>query len=562
MFSRLLSEAKPSEGEDEGKPEKGKLHRFLNSQTGGIGAAAGILAISALVSRFLGLIRDRLLAGTFGASPELDSYFAAFRIPDLVYSILIAGGVIVAFLPLFSEYFLKNQKEAWRFVNNVLSIFLFFLVLISLGILIFAPTLIKLITPGFNPEQINLTVLLTRILFLSPILLGLSSIFSGVLQYFNRFLAYSLTPVLYNLGIIFGILFIVPYFGILGVAIGVILGAFFHFAIQIPSALSCGFRYQPVFNFKAPGLKRVFLLMAPRTFAVASWQINLIVITAIASTLTTGSITIFNLANNLQYLPLGIIGTAFATAAFPFLSRFWANHQDGKFIEAFSSALRQTLYFIFPVTFLMYLLRNQIVEIVLEQGEFSQVAAQLTAVSLGLFCLGTIALSLVPLLSRIFFSFQDTKTPTLITLVVMLLNIALSFYFVRLLAPASSFGFGAGFQIFLKNVFSLQDIQNISILGLPLAWSIGSIFHFLLLITFLYKRIGDFKLKEIFSSFLKILLASILMTAGALFVIQNTSGAVFQTVAAGLAAGLIYLLATFLLKSPELKTVKTRIFKK
>lgn len=545
------------------------FNRFLNSQANGIGAAAGILAISAFVSRLLGLVRDRLLAGTFGASPELDSYFAAFRIPDLIYSILIGGGIIVAFLPLFSEYFLKNQKEAWKFVNNVLNIFLFFLVLISLGILVFAPALVKLITPGFTAEQLSLTVLLTRILFLSPILLGLSSIFSGVLQHFNRFLAYSLTPVLYNLGIIFGILFIVPYYGILGVAIGVILGAFFHLVIQIPSAISCGFKYQPIFNFKDLGLKRVFLLMAPRTFAVASWQINLIIITAIASTLATGSITIFNLANNLQYLPLGIVGAAFATAAFPFLSRFWINHQNGKFIKVFSSVFRQTLYLMVPITFLMYILRNQIVEVVLRQGEFSQTVAQLTAVSLGLFCLGTIAHSLVPLVSRIFFSFQDTKTPTFITLATIFLNIALSFYFVWLLAPASNFGLGASFQIFIKDIFSLQEIQDVSVLGLPLAWSIGAIFQILLLTTFLYKRIGDFGIKEIFNSFSKILLASIFMAAGALFVIQNISGAIFQTVTAGFVAGLIYLLATFFLKSPEfeklrssLETIKNRILKK
>jgi len=531
------------------------FNRLFNSQTNGIGAAAGILAISALLSRLLGLVRDWLLASHFGAGPDLDSYFAAFRIPDLVYSILIAGGVIVAFLPLFSEFFLRNEKEAWKFVNNVLNIFLFFLVLISLGILIFAPVLIKLITPGFNPEQINLTVLLTRILFLSPILLGLSSIFSGILQYFNRFLVYGLTPVLYNLGIIFGILFIVPYSGILGVALGVILGAFFHLAIQIPSAISCGFKYQPIFNFKEPGLKRVFLLMAPRTFAVASLQINLIVITAIASTLAAGSITVFNLAYNLQHLPLGIIGVSFATVAFPFLSRFWAIHKNGEFIKVFSSTFRQTLYFIFPITFLMYILRNQIVEIVLKQGEFSQAAAQLTAASLGLFCLGIIAFSLVPLLSRTFFSFQDTKTPTFIVLAVIILNITLSFYFVWLLKSANFF------SDFLIRFFSLSAGQEIAVLGLPLAWSIGAISHFLLLATFLYKRIGDFGIKEILSSFSKILIASILITAAASFFIQNISGAIFQTLIAGFTGTLIYLIVTFLLKSPEIEPIKSSILR-
>lgn len=530
------------------------LNKIFNSQTKGIGAAAGILAISGFLSRLLGLVRDRLLAGTFGAGPELDSYFAAFRIPDFIYSLMIAGGIIVAFLPLFSEYFLEDREAAWRFTNNLLNVFLLFLLLISLAVLLFAPALVKLITPGFDPQALSLTTLLTRILFLSPILLGLSSIFSGILQYFNRFLIYGLTPILYNLGIIFGILFFVPYSGILGVALGVILGAFFHLAIQIPSAISCGFKYQPIFNFKEPGLKRVFLLMTPRALAVASWQISSIVVTAIASTLTAGSITIFNLANNLQHLPLGIVGVSFATAAFPFLSRFWANQKNGEFIRVFSSTFRQTLYFIVPTTFLMYLLRNQIVEIVLKQGEFSQEAAQLTAVSLGLFCLGMIAFSLVPLLSRTFFSFQDTKTPTLIVLAAIILNITLSFYFVWLLKSANFF------SNFLIKFFSLPPDQEIAVLGLPLAWSISAIFHFLLLATCLYRRIGDFGIKEIFNSFLKILTATILMTAGSFFFIQNISGAISQTIIAGSLAGLIYLLSTLFLKSPEAKSIFKKFF--
>ena len=192
------------------------FNRFFNSQTNSVGAAAGILALSALISRVLGVVRDWLLAKTFGAGPELDVYFAAFRIPDLVYNILIAGGVIVAFLPLFSEYFSKGNKEdAWRFTNNTLNIFLFFLIFLCLILFIFASPLIKLITPGFDPEQLQKTIFLTRLMFLSPIFLGLSSIFSGILQYFNRFLIYGLCPILYNLGIIFGVLFLAPPLGVL-----------------------------------------------------------------------------------------------------------------------------------------------------------------------------------------------------------------------------------------------------------------------------------------------------------------------------------------------------------
>ena len=530
------------------------FNRFFNSQTKGIAGAAGILAVSGFLSRLLGLVRDRLLASTFGAGGELDSYFAAFRIPDFIYSLIIAGGIIVAFLPLFSEYFLKDKEVAWRFTNNLLNIFFLFLFLISLIIFLFAPALVKLITPGFDQKTLSLTILLTRILFLSPIFLGLSSIFSGILQYFNRFLIYSLTPIFYNLGIIFGILFFAPHFGILGVVFGVILGAFFHLVIQIPSAISSGFRYQPIFSFKDPGLKRFFLLVAPRIFAVTSWQISLIFVTAIASTLSEGSITIFNLANNLQHLPFGLVGLSFATAAFPFLSRSWANQKNGEFIKVFSSTFCQTLYFIVPITFLMYIFRNQIVEIVLKQGEFSQTAAQLTAASLGLFCLGMISFSLVPLISRAFFAFQDTKTPTLIVLTVTILIITLSFYFVWLLKSANFL------SNFLIKFFSLSPSQKIAVLGLPLAFSIGVIFHFLLLMIFLYRRISNFKIREIFNFFSKILISSILMAVIAFFFIQNISGAIWQILIAGFFAGLVYLLLTFFFKLPQAQSIFKKFF--
>ena len=180
------------------------IKRVFHFQTKTVTFAALLLGISALISRLLGLFRDRLLAGTFGAGQDLDVYFAAFRIPDFVYGILIMGGISAIFLPVFSEYFKKDEQEAWRLASNILNCFLVLLIVICGILAIFTPWLIKFITPGFSPEQKALAVSLTRIMFLSPIFLGLSSLFSGVLHYFNRFLAYSIAPVLYNLSIIFG----------------------------------------------------------------------------------------------------------------------------------------------------------------------------------------------------------------------------------------------------------------------------------------------------------------------------------------------------------------------
>lgn len=532
------------------------LKFLFNHQTNSVSGAAGILAISALASRLLGVARDWLLAKTFGAGPELDVYLAAFRIPDFIYNILIAGGIVVAFLPLFSEFFSENKEYGWKFASNVLNIFLFFLILFSLVLFIFAPSLIKLITPGFNAEQLAQTILLTRLMFLSPILLGLSSIFSGILQYFNRFLVYGLCPILYNLGIIFGIVFMVPLFGISGVAAGVILGAFFHFIIQVPSAIACGFKFRSVFSFWDPGIKRLFLLILPRTFGIAAQQVNLVIVTAIASTLAVGSITVFNFANNVQSLPLSIIGVSFALAIFPSLAKSWAESKKEEFVKIFSQTFRQILYLIVPISFLMFLLAGPITEIIFLHGEFTQDSVDLTAATMGLFCLSIAVLSLIPLLFRAFFAFQDTKTPTLITILTVLMNIFLSFYLTGLLKYENPF------QQFLKNAFSLQNISDISVLGLSLACSATFAFQAFLLMVFLYRKIGDFHLKEILKSFLKILFSGVVMALAVLLAVKFVSGAIFQILVAVLVGAPIYLVLTHFFKSPEIGILKSSILKK
>jgi putative peptidoglycan lipid II flippase len=460
------------------------LTKIFNFQNKTITSGALILGVSYCFSALLGLFRDRLLAGRFGAGLELDVYFAAFRIPDFVYNILIFGGLIVAFLPLFSEYFAKDKEEAWKMTNYILNALLFFLILFSLLLFFLTPWLIKWIFPGFGPEQQNLAVPLTRLLFLSPILFGISNLLSGILQYFHRFFVYSLTPILYNLGIIFGILFLSPKFGIFGVGMGVILGAFCHMAIQIPSAIKCGLNYKFLFDFKYPAIGRIFKLMIPRVFAVAAQQINLIVIVSIASIISAGSIAIFNFSNNLQGLPIGVIGASFAVAIFPSLSRAWAQNQKEEFARNFSKVFRQVLFLTIPVSILIFIFRNLIVKIILETGQFSAIDTKLTATCLGLFAFSIFAQSLIPLLSRAFFSWQDTKTPTLVTIFSVVLNIVLAFSFIQLLNSPNLF------SNFIENSFHVQGIKNISVIGLPLAFSISAIFQFILLFTLFKKKIN------------------------------------------------------------------------
>jgi len=536
---------------------------FLNHQTKRVGFAAVILALSHLISRFLGLIRDWLLARSFGAGLELDVYFAAFKIPDFVYQIFILGGIVATFLPLFSEYFSKDSDEAWEFTSNTLNVFLVLLTCLSSILFIFTPYITKLIAPGFNVWQINKTILLTRLMLLSPIFFGISSIFSSILQYFYRFLIYSFAPIVYNLSIIFGILFLSPRLGILGVALGVVIGAFLHFLIQIPSVINCGFKHRPILNFKDHKIKKVFLLMIPRAFGVSSLQINAIVINAIASTLAVGSISVFNFANNIRLFPIAIIGVSFATAVFPKLSRAWAENKKEKFINSFSLVFRQIVYLALPIVILMFILRDQIVNLILRHGQFSAGSAQLVSASLGLFCFGILFASLRPLFFRVFFSLKDTKTPTLLAVIFVIINIILSLVLINVLKPDSMRAIGL--KDFLIKNFSLYRVDDISVLSFPLAYLASLALEFCLFIVFLRKKLGDFGIKKIINSFIKSLIAGILMV----FVVQFSflqiiliDSDLYQLILISFIGFLTYFIVTFIFGSDEIQKIKTLFFNK
>lgn len=540
------------------------LKSFFNFQTKTIASASVILAASSLISGILGLFRDRLLAGRFGVANS-DIYFAAFRIPDLVYNILIAGGILVSFLPLFSEYFSKDKKRAWEMANYVLNAFLFLLLALSLIFFIIAPLLVDLIVPGFDSQKKIAVVALTRFLFLSPIFLGISNIFSGILHYFNKFLIYSLSPILYNIGIIFGILFFSPYFGIFGVGFGVILGAFLHMAIQIPFAVNSGFRYSFVFDFKYPAIKKIFKLMSPRILAITAQQANFVVITAIASTIAAGSVSIFNFSNNLQGFLIGVIGVSVATASFPSMVKIWTDKQPEQFGQYFSLIFRQIIFLTIPLSVLIFILRAQIVRIILGTGQFGWTETRLTAASLGLFAVSIFAQALIPIFARAFFSFQDTRTPTLISIFSIIINIILSLLLVSLLA------FPNLFSNFAANILKISDLKNISVIGLPLAFSISAIFQFIFLFLALYKKIGDFATEKIKKSFLQTIAASFFSGAGVYISLYATSlffnlktfwGILTQTALSAASGIFIYIAIGYFLKSAELENIKSLMLKR
>ncbi len=540
------------------------VRKLLNHKSKTVLSAAFVLAITALLSRILGLVRDRLLAGRFGAGDELDIYFTAFRLPDLIYSILIMGAISSALIPVFAQYFKKDEKGAWQLIGGLISWCILILIIFSGILILFAPQVVSFIAPGFSDIKKDTTVALTRIMFLSPLLLGISSILSGVLQYFRRFFVYSLAPIMYNLGIILGIIFFVPKMGLMGLAWGVVLGAFLHFLIQLPSAIYSGFKFNGLFKPHA-GIKKILKLTIPRTIGLAGTQINYVVITAIASSLAVGSIAIFNLANNLQYVPIGIIGISFSMAVFPRLAESSVEENKEKFSQDFSSVFNQVLYLVLPIMAIFFILRAQIIRLVLGTGQFGWADTRLTAAALGIFAISVFAQSLIPLISRAFYSLHDTKTPVSISLVSIGLNILMSFGFVWILNKHNMF------SEFFSLIFKLEGIKNFAVLGLPLAFSLSSIFNFMVLMKAFNRKVKKYNIKNILNPILKIVASCILMGAivyGSLQVFNlffNTRtfiGLFLQTAISGLIGIGAYFIVSLWFKLPESMAVaKKFLFK-
>lgn len=446
-------------------------------------SAAFVITVAGLASRILGLLRDRLLASTFGAGDTLDIYYAAFRVPDLIYNLLILGALSAAFIPVFTGLISQEKdEEAWSLSSNLLNLAIFFIIIISLLFFLFAPFIMNLITPGFPPEKMDKVIAFTRIMFLSPLFLGISGILGGILTSFKRFLIYSLAPIFYNLGIIFGVLVLVKMVGEIGLAWGVVLGAFFHMLTQYPAARHLGFRhhFREAKYFSDPNLRKVLTLMIPRTLGIAISQINLLVITIFASTLATGSLAIFNFAQNIQSVPLGLVGISFSIAVFPVLSAYAAKDDTKNFVESFSETFRQILFFVIPMSIFMLLLRAQIVRVVLGAGKFDWEDTTLTFQVLGIFMLSLFAQSVIPLLARAFYAMHNTKTPFYIALFSEAVNIIA----VLLLLPR--------FQV----------------LGLAMAFSLASIFQMLFLLFALRLKFENLDDKRILNSLFKVSLAS------------------------------------------------------
>ena len=536
------------------------IKKLLNTQTKSISFASLILAGSYLFSALLGVYREHLLAGKLGAGHELDVYYSAFTIPDFIALILVFGAISAAIIPIFSSYLSQSEEEAWRYICNLLNIFLTFLIATCVILMIAAPLLVNFTVPGFSASQKEMVVTLMRIMFLSPIILGTSSIMSGILQVFHRFVVTALAPIMYNIGIIIGIVVFVPMVGLKGLAFGVVLGGLLHLLIQIPAFLHSGFVYRPTFDIRHLGVRKTLKLMIPRSLGLGAGQLNTIVVTAIASTLVAGSISLFNLANTLSAILINAVAISLSTAIFPAMALAYSKSDFQSFNRKFSAAFRQLMFLSIPVSIEIFLLRAQIARVIWGWGKFDWTDTRLGAACLGIFSLGLFSQGLVFLLSKTFYAAHNTKIPAWVSAGTVAFNIFLSLIFIRLLA------FTNVFSNFLHWILKLQTVENISVTGLALAFTTTAFCESALLFFFIIKKLHVFDMKSVLQSLYKIVAAGACMVVVIALVrdglvynnivnLQTFWGVFFQLILAALAGGVTYLGIVFALRSPELQTL-------
>ncbi len=436
------------------------INKFFNHSSSGILTGTAILALAAFGSRVLGFLRNALLASTYGASEVLDAYFLAFRLPDLVFNILFFGALSAGFVPVFIKLKERYEPEAWKLANDIFNMAL--LAFTGFGVLFFiaAPVVVRLLAPGFDAETTELAVTMSRIMFLQPIFLGISGIFSGVLQSVRKFLSYSLAPIFYNVGIIIGIVLLVPLMGPTGLAWGVVLGAVLHFLIQYPATRGTGWRWRPVLNPGLATFKRVLSIMVPRSLSLIVHQINLVVLISFATIIGTGAVAIFNFANDLYGAALGILVVPLAVAAFPaFVRASEKDHQE--FGRLVYQVVRQLLFLLTPLTVLALVLRAQIVRLALGYGRFGWEETIVTIDTFSLLVLGLVFHGTLLMILRAYFALEDAKTPLIVLIGGMAVTI--------------------GAALYLRGTWGVP--------GLALAMALGNGFNALVLFGILMRRI-------------------------------------------------------------------------
>ena len=396
---------------------------------------AGLLVTGAyFVSRVLGWVRLVVIGTTFGTQGALDPFFAAFRIPDMIFQLVAAGALASALIPTIATLVAHGEEDrAWRVVSTVTNLMLAGLAVLAGLLLVFAPAVVPAITPGFDAAQTSSTVDLTRVMLLSPIFLALGSVATSVLQARGRFVASVLAPIVYNLAIIGGAIFLAPSMGVMGVAVGVVAGSALHLLVQLyPLLRPTHFRYHPRVDMADPEARTTILLLVPRAIGLGGAQLQLLAATTIASTLAAGSITAFNFAFTFFQIPIGTLGVPLGIVAFPALSERLASGATGDFVSLLGRSLRLMLFAMLPIAVVASVAARPVVTLLIGYGKVDAAGIEVTAQTLIAFMVALPSETAIVLLARAFYAARDTRTPVAAALVAVALSIAISIA----LAPA------------------------------------------------------------------------------------------------------------------------------
>jgi putative peptidoglycan lipid II flippase len=542
-----------------------RIFSIFHRETSGVHQAAYLLGFFALCSQVLALFRDRILAAHFGATSTLDLYYSAFRIPDFLFATVASIVSISVLMPYLMEKMDRSEDEAKKFIDNIFSFF--FLLMFVVGVVAFftAPFFLKILFPPFaGSADFGSLVTLTRILLLSPIFLGFSNTLATIVQINKRFFLYSMSPIVYNLGIIFVALFLYPVFGLMGLGFGVAIGAFFHFAIQLPFIVSQRLLPKFVWPIDFSVIKNVLLTSVPRTLTVSSNEIAELVLICFASFLVPGSISIFNFSFNLQSVPFSIIGVSYSLAAFPVLTKFISKGHIEGFLDQMITSSRHIIFWSVPVSMLFIVLRAQIVRVILGSGQFNWNDTRLTAAALAIFVASMTFQNLTPLFVRSYYSRGKTKIPLYMNMISAALIIIFAYGLVHF------FNHNLFFQNFMESLLKVSGVPGTAMLMLPLGFSLGLLFNCFVHWLAFGLEFPTYS-PPVFRTSFEVIGSSIIMGFvaylglnffGSILNTSTTIGVFLQGFYAGIFGIVVAVFVLYLLKSKELSEVWSTLHKK
>jgi putative peptidoglycan lipid II flippase len=470
-------------------------------QSGKIAKSAGTVSIAVMCSRVLGLVREQIFAGMFGAGLAYDAFVVAFRIPNLLRDLFAEGALSAAFITVFTDYDTnRSKKETWQLASNVLVFFGILLSILTLLGIFFADPLVNLLASDFSAiaGKRELTILLTRIMLPFLVFISLAAVVMGILNSKGKFFVPAMASTFFNLGSIVGgvsLALILPKFGypaIVGMAVGTLLGGILQLSMQFPTLLKCGFKFTPRLRIKDPGLKRIITLMIPAIIGLSPTQINIFINTNFATSCVEGSVSWLNYAFRLVQLPIGVFGVALSIAAMPVLARHAATKDINGMKETMVSSLTMVFGLTIPATIGLMLMSQPIIHIIFERGAFTAFDTVATANTLTFYAIGLFAYSSNKILVPVFYALEDTKYPLY----------------------ASFIAVGANLLIINLTIDSFQH------LAIALSTSCSMILNFLFLSIVLYIKTGGYSVSYLFRALVKISIAG---TSMAIFLLWTRS---------------------------------------